>query len=87
MFKKGYFVFSIMSNTDFEKLLKIISQRALLKLQAETVFHNTSQRPEEVVQGCSVKAKRLKNFINIREKDLYRTLYFNTAASTRPTTC
>ena len=38
MFKKGYFVFSIMSNTDFEKLLKIISQRALVKLQAETVF-------------------------------------------------
>ena len=27
-----------MSNTDFGKLLKIISQRALVKLQAETVF-------------------------------------------------
>ena len=27
-----------MSNTDFGKLLKVISQRALVKLQAETVF-------------------------------------------------
>ena len=36
--KKCYFAFSVTSNRDFGKFLKIISQRVLLKLQTDTVL-------------------------------------------------
>ena len=59
--EKFYFVFSVTSNRNFGKFLKIISQRIFssrlthLLISRIYIFHNPTQQLEAAVYGCSVK--------------------------------